>query len=229
MSDTHYREIEVSGAPFEMGRQIGEAAREEVRGFVEIALDRVNKTMPVSQKNALSVARSSLSYVESYAPHMLDELRGMAESSGILLEDLMLLQVRNQLRPDGDAGCTSFSITSPAGQRAVVGQNWDNDPGLDPFTVVLTRRPAGKPTLMNITQAGLIAYIGLNSAGIGLCLNTLPAPAAPWGSRTTSRCAPSTKPIPSPTLCRPCAGPLVRSPPTSSWPRPRGLPIWKSP
>lgn len=181
MSDTRYREIEVSGTPFEMGRQIGEAAREEVRGFVEIALDRVNKTMPVSRQNALSVARGSLSYVASYAPHMLDELRGMAESSDTPLEDLMLLQVRNQLRPDGDAGCTSFSITSPAGQRAVVGQNWDNDPGLDPFTIVLTRRPAGKPALMNITQAGLIAYIGLSSAGIGLCLNTLPAPSRPLG------------------------------------------------
>ena len=30
---TRYREIEVSGAPLEMGRQIGEAAREEIRGF----------------------------------------------------------------------------------------------------------------------------------------------------------------------------------------------------
>jgi isopenicillin-N N-acyltransferase-like protein len=48
---------------------------------------------------------------------------------------------------------------------------------LHPFTVVLTRRPVGKPALMTITQAGLIAYIGFNDAGIGLCLNTLPAPA----------------------------------------------------
>ncbi len=181
MSDTRYREIEVSGDPYEMGRQIGEAAREEVRGFAEIALERVNKTLTVSRENALAVARNSLSYAESYAPHMLDELRGMSESSDVSLEELMLLQVRNQLRPDADAGCTSFSIASPAGQRAVVGQNWDNDPGLDPFTVVLTRRPVGKPALMNVTQAGLIAYIGLNSAGIGICLNTLPAPSRPLG------------------------------------------------
>jgi hypothetical protein len=32
-----------------------------------------------------------------------------------------------------------------------------------------------------VTQAGLIAYIGFNDAGIGLCLNSLPAPSRPLG------------------------------------------------
>jgi len=178
---TRYREIEVAGAPREMGRKIGEAAREEMRGFTAVALDRVNKTVRVSREKAMGVARESFAYVEGYAPHMLEELRGMAEGSGIPVEDLMLLQVRNQLLAERDSGCTSFAVAAPAGGRSVVGQNWDNDPALNPYTVVLTRRPAGKPALMNITQAGLIAYIGLNSAGIGLCLNTLPAPSRPLG------------------------------------------------
>ncbi len=178
---TRYREIEVAGAPREMGRRLGEAAREEMRGFTAVALDRVNKTAPVSREEAMGVARESFTYVEGYAPHMLEELRGMAEGSGIPVEELMLLQVRNQLLAKADAGCTSFAVAAPAGQRAVVGQNWDNDPALNPYTVVLTRRPEGKPALMTITQAGLIAYIGLNSAGIGLCLNTLPAPSRPLG------------------------------------------------
>jgi isopenicillin-N N-acyltransferase-like protein len=34
---------------------------------------------------------------------------------------------------------------------------------------------------MNVTQAGLIAYIGLSEAGMGVCLNTLPAPARCFG------------------------------------------------
>ena len=42
---TRYRQIEVSGPPRELGRQIGEAAREEIRGFAAIALERVNKTV----------------------------------------------------------------------------------------------------------------------------------------------------------------------------------------
>ncbi len=167
---TRYREVEVVGSPFEMGQQLGEAAREEVRGFAYVALERVNKTIAISREAALEVARQSAACVESYAPHMLDELRGVAQSSDVSFDDLVLLQVRNQLQPEEDAGCTSFATPS------IVAQNWDNDPALDPYTIVLRRRPTESPAVMNITQAGLIAYIGLNDAGIGVCLNTLPAP-----------------------------------------------------
>ena len=173
-----YREIEVNGLPREMGRQIGEAAQEEIRTFCEIALRCVNKTVRVSRAAAEEVITASLRCAEQYSPDMVEEIRGMAEGAGVSVQDIMLLQVRNQLQPDADLGCTSLSLAGvgPRGQR-VVAQNWDNDPELQPLTVVLTRRPSGKPALMNITQVGLIAYIGFNEAGIGLCLNTLPAPA----------------------------------------------------
>lgn len=180
---SRYREIVVSGSAREMGRQIGEAAREEVRGFCEVALERVNLTVPISRERAMSIAQQSAKYAEDYAPHMVEELRGIAEAADVTLDDLMLLQVRNQLTPEADAGCTSFALSadSSSGRSAVVGQNWDNDPLLDDFTVVLTRQPSDGPAMMTVTQAGLISYIGLNDAGIGLCLNTLPAPSRDVG------------------------------------------------
>jgi isopenicillin-N N-acyltransferase like protein len=183
MPNTRYREIVVTGSPREMGRQLGEAARNEIRGFAEIALERVNKTVRVSREHAMSIAARSTKFARGYSPEMLEELHGMAESSHVPFDELMLLQVRNQLRPDADAGCTSVSLaaTAIATKGAIVAQNWDNDPGLDPFTIVLTRKPSDKPALVNLTQAGLIAYIGFNDAGIGLCLNTLPAPSREVG------------------------------------------------
>ena len=45
-----YPEIEVRGTRLEMGEQIGEAAREQIHGFAEIALERVNKTVHVSRE-----------------------------------------------------------------------------------------------------------------------------------------------------------------------------------
>lgn len=144
--------------------------------------------------------------MRDYAPHLLDELEGMAHASGVTIERLMLLQVRNQLQTDRkqlqtdrkqaedggpsvangesppEAGCTAFALSSDASSDgAVVGQNWDNDVDLDPFTVVLTRQPDEAPHFTSITQAGLIAYIGVSDAGIGVCLNTLPAPARVHG------------------------------------------------
>ncbi len=178
-----YREVTVAGSPREMGRQIGEAARDEVRGFCEVALDRVNKTIRVSRERAMRIAVACVPFVEAYRPDMLDELRGTAEAADVSFEDLMLLQVRNQLQPDQEAGCTSLSVAAEATAdgHAIVAQNWDNDPVLDEFTLVLTRRPTDKPALMTVTQAGLISYLGFNDQGIGACVNTLPAPARDVG------------------------------------------------
>lgn len=182
-SAARYPEFVVAGSPREMGRQFGEAARELIRAFSAAALDRANLTMRVSRAQAEMTARQSLAYAEKYSPSSCDELRGMAEGSGLDIIDLMILQTRNQWRAEPEGGCTSLSLASDIATRRgrLLAQNWDNDPGLDPFTVVLTRKPIGKPALMNITQAGLIAYIGVNDAGIGVCLNTLPAPSRAIG------------------------------------------------
>ena len=177
MSNTNrYREIEVAGSPRELGEQIGEAARAEIRGFCEIAMRHVQKTKPVSRATAVDVARRSAAIAEAYSPDMMDELRGMASAAGVGIDELMVLQVRNQLQPDAETACTALSLAAGTTCGAIVAQNWDSDPELDEFTVVLTRRPAGKPALTTCTQAGLISYLGFNAAGIGACVNSLPAP-----------------------------------------------------
>ena len=176
-----YREIEVGGTPVEMGEKLGEAAREEIRGFSAVALDRVNKTITVSRESALTTATACIEYIHDYSPAMLAELEGMARSSGVSVPELILLQIRNQLQPDRDAGCTAVSLSPAVATGSIVGQNWDNDPALDPFTIMLTRRPTGEPAHLTVTQAGLIAYIGVSEAGIGLCMNTLPAPSRAVG------------------------------------------------
>lgn len=180
MSGGRYPEISASGSPREIGRQIGEAARDLIRGFCAVAIERVNQTVRISRDEALHVAALSIPFAEQYAPAMMEELRGTAEAAQVTLEVLMLLQVRNQLRST-DAGCTSFSVAPPRSLQPMVAQNWDNDPALDKFTVVLTRKPTGKPASTTLTQAGLIGYIGFNDAGIGICLNSLPAPSRPLG------------------------------------------------
>lgn len=180
---SRYRELDVAGAPRELGRQIGDALTDEIREFCDVALTLVRKTVRVSDATVRQTIQTSLELAEQYAPDHVEELRGMSEAARVPLESLMLLQTRNQMLPDADAGCTSLSLAANQAFQAsgLVAQNWDNDPALDRFTVVLTRRPTGKPALLNVTQAGLIAYIGFNDQGIGACLNTLPAPARRHG------------------------------------------------
>ena len=44
-----------------------------------------------------------------------------------------------------------------------------------PQLIALTIEQVGKPTIKMITEAGLIGKIGLNSAGVGVCLNAIKA------------------------------------------------------
>lgn len=178
---TRYPELVVGGSPRDMGRQIGEAARDLVREFALTALDRVNLTMRVSRQQALRTAARSLEWAEKYSPDACEELRGIAEATQLDLLDIMLLQVRNQLQPEPEGGCTSLSLSATARHGRLLAQNWDNDPAWDAFTVVLTRKPTGQPAFLNVTQVGLIGYIGFNDAGMGVCLNTLPAPSRAVG------------------------------------------------
>lgn len=174
---TRFPEFEVGGEPRELGRQLGEACREQVRTFVDIVVDRFNKGRATAMdlNTALGVARACFPSVEGYSPDSAEEIRGIAEGAGVTPEQVMLLNVRNQLNAAAD-GCTSVVVeaASTATGQGIAGQNWDNDPATDPFSVVLTRRPKGKPAVLNFTRPGEIGYMGLNSAGIGILMNAMP-------------------------------------------------------
>src|SRR5439155_12950615 len=150
-----------------------------VRTFVDLVVERFNvgRTARVNPRVALDVAAESIPYAERYAPESMAELRGIAEGAGITLEQAMLINVRNQLGAVAPPeGCTSVLIEPRASAtgNGMVGQNWDNDPATDAFSVVLTRRPSGKPAMMSFTRPGEMAYIGLSSSGIGMVLNAMP-------------------------------------------------------
>jgi isopenicillin-N N-acyltransferase-like protein len=174
---TRFPEFEVAGAPRELGRQLGEACREQVQAFVEMVVDRFNKgrTRALDVNSALGLAHDCIPVVERYSPDLIEELRGIAEGARVTADQAMLLNVRNQLRAAGD-GCTSVVVEgrSTASGNGLAGQNWDNDPATDPFSVVLARHPAGKPSTLNFTRPGEIGYMGFNSAGIGILMNAMP-------------------------------------------------------
>ncbi|MCA9014833.1 MAG: peptidase C45, partial [Planctomycetaceae bacterium] len=155
---TRYREIEVAGTPLEMGRQLGEAACEDVQTFCEVALERLQETMQVGCEQAKLLSEQCLSFAKEYSPDSVEELQGVAEATNLPFWKIMLLQIRNQFTAEPDSGCTSLSLPATSECPAIVAQNWDNDPSLDPFTIMLTRRPVGKPALLTLTQAGLNPY-----------------------------------------------------------------------
>ena len=175
---TRFPELAVAGSPEQMGQAIGETFRDGIRDLADLVLQRFNKgnSQPVSMTDAEAVARTAVPYAEAYIPDAVNELRATAKAAGLPFERLMLINVRSML--SAPEGCTSVMVGKGASASGVgmAGQNWDNDPAMDPFSAVISRRPAGKPAFMSWCQPGVIAYMGLNETGIGVCMNALNGP-----------------------------------------------------
>ena len=88
-----YPELSVSGAPTQMGQDIGEHFKTQINELSELVLDRVNKGMRnrISWEHAEDAACNSFRRVEEFFPDIMDELRGTATASNVSLERLMVM------------------------------------------------------------------------------------------------------------------------------------------
>ena len=97
-----------------------------------------------------------------------DEIEAIAAGADVDAHDLRAVNARTEIL--AGAGPTECSVTGAGGLLA---QNWDWHPDLAASTVVwIVREPDGS-WFVTLTEAGILAKIGLNDAGLGVCLNLL--------------------------------------------------------
>ena len=115
MTPKRFPELSVSGSPTQMGQDIGEHFKTQIREVTELVLDRVNKGTrnKISWEQAEDAARDSFHRAEDFFPDIMDELRGTATASNVSLERLMILNSRNVLTFTKD-GCTSIMVSDQA-------------------------------------------------------------------------------------------------------------------
>ena len=178
-----FPEFAAAGSGKEIGHAIGEHFRDTIRGLSEVVLERFNRSAatPVTRDEANAVAAAAVPYAEAYLPDAVEELRATSRAAGLPFERLMLINVRSMLSAPATPpteGCTAVMVGSRASASGIgfAGQNWDNDPAMDPFSAVIVRRPTGKPAFISWCQPGVIAYMGLSNAGFGVCMNALNGP-----------------------------------------------------
>ncbi|MEO3747051.1 C45 family peptidase [Plantactinospora sp. B5E13] len=72
-------------------------------------------------------------------------------------------------------GCTSVGVlgTHTTNGHLLLGQNWDWHPDQRDVMLLLATRDERGLTVLTLTEAGMVAKTGLNSAGVGVCVNML--------------------------------------------------------
>ena len=166
-----YPLFEARGTPRELGRQHGEQCRERLHAF----LDYLGSTLKLSRAQILARSLRFLPLFERYCPHLVEEVRGLADGAGVSLAEALAVQIRGELSQVQAEGCTTFVISARGTQdgQILIGQNSDMDPELEALGYVLRLRPDGKPALLMWTFGGMLGYHGLNDAGVAHFANAL--------------------------------------------------------
>jgi isopenicillin-N N-acyltransferase-like protein len=106
-----------------------------------------------------------------------------AKGSAVTTNGNGVVNGRQQRPAEGDDfpsdGCTSLSFHPPssASGASFLAQNWDWQPSQAPNLIIvhISQPATGIPDIAMVTEAGIIGKIGLNSAGVGVCLNAIRA------------------------------------------------------
>ena len=99
---------------------------------------------------------------------------GLAAGANVPLLSILALNVRTEIAFGmfSDA-CTALSWKE--GNTSFLAQNWDWRQEQKENLIRLCIKGKDKPDIEMITEAGIIGKIGLNSAGVGVCLNAIRA------------------------------------------------------
>ncbi|KAK5057851.1 hypothetical protein LTR84_011852 [Exophiala bonariae] len=177
-------EITCTGSPVEIGRQHGEAASQQVAGSLAFYRRLFEKYTGKPWDEVHSVAKGFATHIAQTWSAYYEEMEGVAWGSGQSTLDIVALNVRSEImfglmndqtsraRTDG---CTTV-VLKPTSTKCFMGQNWDWMEEQKENLLLLTIISEGSlPKITMVTEAGIIGKIGLNSAGVGVCLNAIRA------------------------------------------------------
>jgi len=176
-----YPAYRFAGTHREIGRQFGEACRDLVQMHLHYALDRLLSRGGVPRDRAAADAMRYRPFVLEHAPFFDDELEGLCEGANIQPWQAYLLQLRAEVavtsKEPGFIGdeCTTFALLpeATATGRSLIGQNADLPAFYRDVGVVVELEFADMPSVLMLTPAGQLSYIGINDRGLGVCANFL--------------------------------------------------------
>lgn len=177
--------VDVAGSHLEIGRGIGETLRDGLREVADA--HRAGVTATVGWERAMEIARQLIQPTEQALPHCADELRGMAEGSGVPYEALFSMNALQETRflagkdaaspnlDEDEDECTSLAVSgdATANGHVLLAHNEDAGTIRQAFPYVVKARPAGRPAFVGFAYSGLLLYQGVNDAGIGSVGNAL--------------------------------------------------------
>lgn len=169
-----YRVLHVKGAPYEMGYQQGVLLKNDIRELIHFLFEVKAKELKLevgglnllSPKRAIGgIAATQRKFVPD---RFYEELRGLAEGSGLPLQDVIVANFIPEL-----FHCSGFALSASATRDGTLYHGRILDYGCDwrlqEHAVLTVAEPEGRIPFLNVTYAGFIGSVtGLNARHVSI-------------------------------------------------------------
>lgn len=164
----------ITGNARERGRLYGRLFADEIKTFLdrEIIDAIIKDRWP--KEDALRYAGACWKVIQSECSVIADELEGMAEGTGLRVEEHVLLTLHEELYHRGSLPaiphCTAVAVgkSQTKDGSTFVGQTWDWMPSVAGVSTMLEWRRTDGPSLLAYAYPGLWVGAGMNSNGLAL-------------------------------------------------------------
>jgi isopenicillin-N N-acyltransferase-like protein len=189
--------IEISGSARERGQQHGAQARTRIERSIA-TYARLFAYCGIDWQGAQRLGATYRELIGDLDAELLAEIEGIASGAGRKVDEILALNARTEILPPSYPGeahpergriaaanvrsgvpdwgeCTAVAVKPAQSTSAstLLAQNWDWL-GVQRAALVLLRvRYTDGASCLTLTEAGMLAKIGLNSRGFGVCLNIL--------------------------------------------------------
>ena len=178
------RVLVLEGTRRERGRIHGKALKSLINKGIETwksHLQNVTGTNPDKYIDQFMKETKLVAAAEKWAPHLLEEVRGIGEEAGVDFNTIFVWQCADEewwYRPyphvkQEPSGCSSLGCSKAGNNPAVAAQNMDTPNYYDGYQVLLHIKHNESFESLVFTIAGVIGLNGMNNAPLGICCNTL--------------------------------------------------------
>ncbi len=173
--------ISLKGKPFERGKQYGSQARRLIQKNLELYFSLWGSLWGAKRPEVLKQCAGLVPVIGEYDAEIMEEIQGIAKGAGLSLEEIVALNARYEMVFAQSAvagtggGCTSIAAMPgvTGNGHTILGQNWDYKERFQGLSVILEIERENGPNIVMHAEAGTIAHKGMNSVGLGVCLNAL--------------------------------------------------------
>jgi len=172
--------IRVSGKHREIGNQIGETRREQVKHSIESARSIICSAydkLQLTWEGAKNQAQKYIPFAQERYPQYIDEIRGIAEGANVNFDDVCVVNAMESVTTDALhlGKCTSFAVNErlTIDGHVLAAHNEDWLPGDEQDVFILHASPDDEPPFLAMTYGALLPNIGLNAEGISQSCNSV--------------------------------------------------------